>query len=763
MKHLPQDTEIVMSFHNGSKSVDRVKSSKIWKLIEGEMGMGGMGMGPMDGAEPPMGNEKFELPEGGEEGTSNESGITDPSGLMLVSTEGKVPWNAPVAGVQLAATEEPAQGVGRDFAPAGAPIEGAAVGGIIGGAAGDVEEVEPAGPAALFGTEFTIALGKSTGVQTANLTKMYSRMGYFQMRSLAKALAASAKSGDFSTMEQAMEEQYGPQLVKDLAADPESGIALLDRMKMPPLYLAFRTTDKERSGAAQQISALLANLAFMGEIIEPVSVEKAGAKFEGVKISGVKISETVKAAREDLDAMLDAATVDKLIAAIAKNNLVVASGTLGEYVVLFVGSSIDDLAIAENPGQSLAASDALAFCDAYATKDLAAVIYGQKDALDKMSSSTGGFSDIATGLRDGIAGAEGLGDTRELEALLRMVADREAALKKLASNETLGMVAFFEEGLKIECFGGTDAGAVDWKSPNKLAALGNSEDLAMFLNVTSDAACDKKMREFAEILVETAYATTKKVAELPIADEDMAQFKQMFKLFDSDFRADGVALWSAFSSDFADSVGSESALILDLNGSVPTIPGVPKAIIEGGKFPRATIITPVTDRAKLAGSWDKMNTTTTGILAKISKMVGQEIPMQKPMSSEKNNCTTWFFTLPFMNDDFVPSVTVGDKWFAASTSKNQALDLIAKAEKGGETRTGVYFSMNFKALQKFSKETLKLMEKNAENLLGADAPTADDNQKIGKAIDAMDEFDKLTVHARREGGAMRTSIHFKTR
>jgi hypothetical protein len=158
-----------------------------------------------------------------------------------------------------------------------------------------------------------------------------------------------------------------------------------------------------------------------------------------------------------------------------------------------------------------------------------------------------------------------------------------------------------------------------------------------------------------------------------------------------------------------------------------------------------------------------MNATTTSILAKISKMVGQEIPMQKPMSSEKNNCTTWFFTLPFMNDDFVPSVTVGDKWFAASTSKNQALDLIAKADKGGETRTGVYFCMNFKVLQKFSKDTLKLMEKNAENLLGADAPSADDNKKIGQAIDAMDDLDKLTVHARREGGAMRTSIHFKTR
>ena len=36
--------------------------------------------------------------------------------------------------------------------------------------------------------------------------------------------------------------------------------------------------------------------------------------------------------------------------------------------------------------------------------------------------------------------------------------------------------------------------------------------------------------------------------------------------------------------------------------------------------------------------------------------------MQKPMSSEKDGFTTWFFSMPFFNDDFLPSVTVGDKW-----------------------------------------------------------------------------------------------------
>ena len=175
------------------------------------------------------------------------------------------------------------------------------------------------------------------------------------------------------------------------------------------------------------------------------------------------------------------------------------------------------------------------------------------------------------------------------------------------------------------------------------------------------------------------------------------------------------------------------------------------------------MISPVTDRAKLAASWDKMNTSATSVLAKISEMTGEKIPMLKPISSEKDGNTTWFFSMPFFNDDFMPSVTVGDKWFAASTSKNQALDLITKAAKGGETRTGLWFAMNFKAMQKFSRETLKVVEKNSTAIFGEEGMSPDQLKNAADLISAMDAMDKLTVHARREGGVLRSSVHFKTR
>jgi hypothetical protein len=185
-------------------------------------------------------------------------------------------------------------------------------------------------------------------------------------------------------------------------------------------------------------------------------------------------------------------------------------------------------------------------------------------------------------------------------------------------------------------------------------------------------------------------------------------------------------------------------------------------VVDKAKVPRISMICPVTDRAKLSASWDKMNATITGTLAKVSEITGSKIPMQKPISSEKGGNTTWFFPMPFITDDFLPSVTVGDKWFVAATSKNQALDLVTKADAGGTARQGFWLSMNFKTLQTYAKESATLFEENAEALTGAPLPD-EDKEVIKKSIAILDELDKLTVHSRLEGTVQRSSVHLKTR
>ena len=385
---------------------------------------------------------------------------------------------------------------------------------------------------------------------------------------------------------------------------------------------------------------------------------------------------------------------------------------------------------------------------------------------DTMVEAAGGISSYALGMRDGISGGGGLGETRDLEGMLQIVADREKDILALGGANDLGMLAYTEQGLKIESFGGYDKGAVDWDAKTTLSHLGDSSDNMVFLNVPSNAAYDEKMGEYVEAIVETMYAATVKFAELEIEAPEMEEMRQYTKMFDTQFREDLVGLYGALSGSMSEGLGNEMAFVMDLKGNMPAIPGIPQTVVDEAKAPRMTLLAPVKDRAKLKESWQKVNSHTTALLAKVSEMSGEKMPMQKPISSEKDGMTTWFFSFPFFQDDFLPSVTVSDKWFAASTSKTQATDLMSKAAAGGEPGDGVEFRVNFNALTTYAGEMLEMVDKNSAEIFPEESALEDFNtnkEQMRKLITACGDFDSMTWTARKENGIMRSSIHFKTK
>ena len=310
VRHLPQDTEVVLAFHNGTKTVDRVKSSKLWKLVQKQLGAG-IGMAPVDDEE----------------------------------MDDKAP-------------------------PEAAPADGADARCWSGWPSG---------------TQFTMALGKSTADQAGNLLTLNRRMGYFQIRSATKTFLAAMKSGDVAALAESFSNGYGPELAKDLLDDPQSGLALVEKAKMPPIYLAFRTREADRAAAAQQVAAMVENVNLLGEMVEPIEIEQSGRKIRGIqnpRYQGLRHAGRRPRGDGGGNGIRQG---DQLLAAMAKKDLVVVSGTVGDYVLLFLGGSADDFKLAGDVGQSLAASNALAFTDAYATKELAAVAYGQKEGMDTVS------------------------------------------------------------------------------------------------------------------------------------------------------------------------------------------------------------------------------------------------------------------------------------------------------------------------------------------------------------------------------------------
>jgi hypothetical protein len=686
-RHLPADTQCVVSVHNTAQAVKRIKASRLWSIVSEVSGS------PMMG-----GDELLEEPE------ENIDSEQDADGEVIGEND-----------------------------------------------------VPPGDPAKLLEREITIAFGPGTAKQSVNLLTLNSRSTYHQMKGIASLFAKAAEDGDFDGFDPS--DIFSEEMAKGLLNDEQAGVALFSLMNMPPIYAALLCDPETKESDSREITNSLEMISMMGEMVTDVEVETAGTKFIGKKILGAKIAESLAEARAEAAGFMGEENFDKLVAEIAKKNLVVLTGSVGDYIVFFVGSSEEECRLVTTPGESLAGGNALTFADPYITKDLLAVIHGSKDLVSSLVSAAGGLKDIADGLRDGISGTTSLGNTRDIEALLQLVADKESELKKLQIADATSSLFYFEDGLKGESFGGLDYGAIDWTAENRMGDLAKADGVFLFANLSTPAKFDKAAAEYYEAILETAYTIALKVAEKGGDSSDLAQFTQGMQMFDSKFRIELVNMWKAFSIDMEDGLGRERAWIIDLKGSVPPIPGVPQPVIDKAKFPRMTVVAPVADRSKLASSWTKINESSTRILAQISEMAGNPIPMQKPISSDKDGLTTWFFSMPFFNDDFMPSVTVGDQWFATSTSKVQAVDLIKKATESKSKAKGLIFKIDFKALQSFLKETMPVLTENAEALNMSE----DDLRSMSRMPEAIEELDSLEINCRKENGVARTSIHFKTR
>ncbi len=625
------------------------------------------------------------------------------------------------------------------------------------------QTVEGPGIWTLMGQEVTVAFGATSGTQMGHLLKLNERGTYFQFQMMGKAIQTLAKNGDLDEFSELMSGVSDGSMNK-IIEDPDSGVGLIDKTNLPPMYFAFRAKEGELQQAAQMVSSSMAIFGMAGEMAAPVEIETGGAKFSGYKLIGAKFSEMMKESRESMEEEMKPETVDALLAAISKKNIVIATGTIGDYVVLMIGPDESQMKLAANPAESLASNDKIKFVDEFGDKPFMTVSYGDKETLKTMIDEAGGLASIALGFRDGISGGEGLGEMRDIEELLQLFADREKSLVSMGTTDTFGLVAYLDQGLKIDSFGGHDKGGIDWSAPTRLAHLGNHAEQLVFLNYSSHEAYSKEMRDYLELMAEAAYALAVKFSALEFDDPKFAEINGYLKMFDTQFRDDMLGLYQAVSSDLMSGLGQESAFLIDMKGAMPAVTGVPQVIVDQGRAPRLSYISPVKDRSKLASAWQKMDKHSVSLMAKVSEMTEKKIPMQKPISSKEDGMVTWFISMPFFQDNFVPSVTIHDDWFVASTSKVQAVDLVNKAIAGGNAANGIQFQINFKVLSDYADEMHKLVQKNAEAVFPEKEVLENfkkNESKVNRVIKAARQFDSMNWNVRKEDGVVRSRIHFK--
>jgi len=629
---------------------------------------------------------------------------------------------------------------------------------------------------ALLGEEISLGVGKDVPGQLSNLVAFNESYSRHSMKASVE-MATAFLTGEGPEFDESYREAALQTLLGGLIGDLKGGLGVLEKAQMPPLTLGFKVSDEEKRGqlfeiAAQGIGAMLAEIGPDGEgFAEAVNLERAGSKFTGLTIKGEELVASMPPdVKEGLTQFMDAAAVDKLMKTLESKNIVMAIGVHENYLVGFLGSSADDLQIAASPAESLLSRPEAAFMKSFAGKRLVSFTTVSKELQDSSRGSSV-FGSMATGLKEGLAETEAFGDSQDLEVLLGLIAEQERAILNLHTFTPGGSVTFLEEGLKMEIFGGSAVPGTDLDTPRRYAGLGKDDGVFLFANWVSNPNYTEKILEYVETLGQTIYLAAQQVARMDLPDEvaiDLEEMTNVFGMFDEQIRPHFLKLWSGLRDDMVAGLGEEGAVVVDLKGALPTVPGLPQLLVDEGKAPRIAILAPTKDKKKLGDSWDKTEKALNGILKIVSEMTGENIPMQRPMSSEKNDLKTWFFPFPFQSDDFVLNVSVDENNLYASTSKSYVQDLSARLEKAevDPAATGAYFNVNFAVLNAYLNDWIKLLEEKQVDIFGEGSPDAEDLMEalpmVKMAVAGLGELKNIRGHTRKENGVLRTSVHFRT-
>ena len=610
----------------------------------------------------------------------------------------------------------------------------------------------------IAGEELFIAVGQGTPAQAGNLLEASTRSNYHQMRSMVGILANTLKDEEMSY-------EDSQEYIIDWAKDPKTH-DLFKASVMPPIYFGFKLSDAEkRQGYIETLLMGVQELVESQDEQETVLEEIKAGDFKGMALRGELLIKMLSGDEGgEMREMLGEETFESFKNEAGKKDIVALVGERDDYLVFFIGSSVDQLKFAESVEDSVLANEQMAFTHQYSQKELISLMFMEQDLTKVFVENQSGLSDLALGVIDGLKESDVFGDTRVLEGLLGDLIGREKAYYAGYKAGLSAMVAYYEDGIKLESIYTGNSLDVDLKSKRQLANLSEGEGVLFSANWINNPAQTALGLEYIDVLGSTVYQMTKQLSGLEFDTGDLSQYTAGFGMIDGMLRGDLVQLWSAFRNDLAGGLGAESAVVVDINGELPTVPMIPEEIVKNGKVPRVSYLSTVKDRSKLGASWQKVNSTAERLLKQAGAMTGTAIPMQRPFKSESNGLTSWSFQIPFAHQNCTPSVSVSDDLFVIGSSSDFANQLAGNfsREAVGEPMAEMLFQ--FEPLRELGTNWLELLANHGGDFMG-EGEFENFQEAIPMLrglIEASDELDSISVQHTQSEKGIHSSIHIKT-
>ena len=574
------------------------------------------------------------------------------------------------------------------------------------------EAAEPWGSAMDFvGEDAFFGFGNGTAERLEKLNEINDAYNKISLKVAgSQLLSALGLGGD----DEPDPEEFMRDLLQELlSADEGKNVKLMQELQLPSFIAGAKVGKGMSAQLVNQLSALEADLPPFVLTSEFKVLEDQ--KFRSWSVAAKDVFDD--SAREQMrEAIGDEDLAAKLEKIIDTKKVELSFGSIDEYVIVGIGPDHKHIKFAKSEEDSLLAVSDFEFAKGYGEKKILAYNYLSKSALTAFyaKDSFKAMSDSIVKLIESMK--EGGIDLTKAVPLMKNFGNQITKIVDISIDSTAG-VLYRENGLKWASVGGYSVAGMDSSSSLKLAP-NVPKDAFFLLNAVEDPKYRASGIEITETIAELLHVIGSSAVKIQ-GDENAGQ---IFAMFDQMLTPKILKVWGIMKNKVANGLGSEGGIVVDLKGSMPKVPGFPAVFIKNGKLPRVAVYNSVKNRKLLSEAWDELVPVINEIAAAVpGQEPGQEFQLPDSLSSEGKNVTTHFMGLPFVSNDFLPSLSISDEMFFLSTSKKFTEDLAASIVKPNEEKiTGLVMKVRFDSLTQFAGNWLTLVEENNEVIAPGD-------------------------------------------
>ena len=624
------------------------------------------------------------------------------------------------------------------------------------------EEIETA--AEVLGTNFAFAIGGEGIKELEELGGIY--------QSFYEATAGAQLDVFLSLLASVGDGEFNPEdLLDDLGGEDDLGeleeaqfekffdfLTKEESLAFPSIYLAMKPQAKlleEAWGKVGELEeALMEDEGERGW--DSISIEDGkwparGATFK-LTAASEGLQEWWEQASDEERGPLNAERIEKLVTKVSTMEFTVLFAKVDEWLVVYAGNGEEGFKLKE--GEGLSSNPKLTAVTEMSGEPFSWVRWLVSQEL----------LEVAPNWLDGSGVIEAWGEALEEHSELTHQKEMSTALSEISKNRRLLSrrkvdsdwcgVGWWEDGLRMEMIGGITDPGLNYHAPWTLS--GGAEAAGGFVRAqwVGNSSQEKwNLRQIASFLDLTEAALGEWMPEgiepwEGMVEEDLMGWAKT--LSDSAQEMSGAGL------------GDECVFAMDLLGVVPPIPNVEEEFLEEGRSPRVLFARSVDDREVVAKTGKAMFESTKKLWGTVAENLGEEWPFPGMMTSEDNGLATQFMLVPFSNDDFVPSVSLGDDILILSSSRNQTAAFEKGRKKVSDIQTGFLFEVDLSAGVDFLNLWNDLSDSALLPLGQADSLLDDLGlEGEGGVKEQMEKLQKIRYHHRQEDGELRTSFSFE--